>query len=77
MGLGQFSHKVYGSGQIGFKKPDLKFFAHIINDQSLDKNEVLFWDDDEDNVKAAIEFGIHAELYRNFKEFKTRIKKYL
>ena len=77
MELGEISHKVYGSGHIGYVKPDHNFFAHIINDQNLEKNEVLFWDDDEDNVKAAIEFGIHAEIYRSFKEFKTIIKKYL
>ncbi len=77
MGLGQIAHKVYGSGHVGYAKPDHNFFKFILDDQGLKKTEVLFWDDDEENVQAAKEFGIKAEVYKEFEEFKKVIRKYL
>lgn len=77
MGLNKFTDKIYASGYVGFAKPDYRFFEHIIKDQKLNKEEVLFWDDDEENVDSAREFGIHAETYRNYKEFEKIIRNYL
>lgn len=77
LGLREIAHKVYGSGVVGFAKPDYRFFKHILDEQKLQKEEVLFWDDDKENVKAARDFGINAEVYTNFIDFEKVIKKYL
>lgn len=77
LGLGKIAHKVYGSGVVGFAKPDHRFFKHILDEQKLQKEEVLFWDDDKENVKAARDFGINAEVYTNFIDFEKALKKYL
>ncbi len=76
MGLSKFTDKIYASGNVGFAKPDYRFFEHIIKEQKLNKDEVLFWDDDEENVGSAREFGIHAEIYKSFSDFLNSMKKY-
>ncbi|MDO8429449.1 MAG: HAD-IA family hydrolase [Candidatus Daviesbacteria bacterium] len=77
MGFGQIFDKVYGSGHIGCKKPDHQFFQHIVDDQNLNNDEILFWDDTEENIKAAKKFGIKAELYINLSDFKEKMVSYL
>ena len=77
MGFGQLFDKVYGSGHMGCKKPDHQYFQHIIDQEKLSKAEVLFWDDSEENIEAAKEFGIKAELYIGFEAFKHKMEKYL
>jgi len=77
IGLEKIFHKVYGSGDIGYKKPDHNFFKHILNEEKLEKREVLFWDDKEENVDAARKFGIRAEVYANFEDFKKKMTQYL
>lgn len=77
LGFGKIFHVVYGSGEIGYAKPDHKFFEHILSDQDLAKDEVLFWDDRLENVEAAREFGINGELYTNFKDFQSTMRKYI
>lgn len=77
IGLGSIVHKVYGSGDIGYKKPDHNFFRHILDEQKLKKDEVLFWDDTMINVEAAHSFGIHAEIYTSFEDFEEKMKKYI
>lgn len=76
IGLGNIFHKVYGSYLVGYAKPDPEFYAHIINEQNLKKEEVLFWDDKERNVISAKEYGIHGEVFTTFEDFQEKMKKY-
>lgn len=76
VGLEKIFHKVYGSYLVGYAKPDPAFYAHIINEQQLDKDEVLFWDDKEENVMSARNFGIHAEIFTTFDRFEEKMKEY-
>lgn len=70
--------KVYASADIGFKKPSPEFFSKMIDDiKGISKDEILFWDDDEENVQGAKDFGIHAEFYSTIEEFKTKMTTYL
>lgn len=71
MGFGQIFDRVYGSGHMGYKKPDFQFFQHILQDQNLNPSEVLFWDDDEENVKAAQNLGMQSEVYQSAKGFQN------
>lgn len=78
MGFSNSLDKVYGSAHLGYKKPAIEFYALVMTDMSgIDKKEVVFWDDDEENVKAAQEFGINAEFYTTFKDFKNKMAYYL
>jgi len=78
LGFSKIFDKIYVSADIGYKKPSLEFFSHIINDlNGLGINEILYWDDSNENIEAALKLGINAELYTNFAEFKLRMKYYL
>lgn len=78
MGFAQCFDRVYASDFLGYKKPDIKFYEKVFEDLRINsKKEVLFWDDRLENIEAAREFGIHAELYTTFSDFQTRMKNYL
>ena len=69
--------KLYASAHLGYKKPDIEFFSKLVADLGdVQKEEILFWDDREENITAAKEFGINAEIYTTFEDFKNKMKKY-
>ncbi|TXG77927.1 HAD family hydrolase [Candidatus Dojkabacteria bacterium] len=68
--------KVYASSGLGYKKPDQMFFNKILSDLGkVNKKEILFWDDTVKNVESAKMFGINAEVYSNYKDFKNKMNK--
>ncbi len=78
MGFKDYFDKVYASGLLGYRKPYKEFYEKIIVDLVVtNKNEVLFWDDRLENVEAAVAFGIQAEMYTIFEDFKTKMQTYL
>ncbi len=77
MGFDKIFDKSYCSALLGCKKPDQEFFSKILTDlKDIKKEEVLFWDDKTENVQGAKDFGINAELYINFLDFKEKMKQY-
>lgn len=70
--------EVFASVHLGYRKPDLNFFRKIWKKIGKpDKKTILFWDDNENNVTAAREFGIHAERYSSFGNLKLKMRNYL
>ena len=69
MGFDGKFDSIYSSAHIGVKKPAEEFYAKVIDDLGLVKDEVLFWDDEERNIQGALKYGIHAELYKGFNNF--------
>lgn len=55
--------ELYFSCELGAAKPSGAFFAAILEQLQIDAVKTLFIDDQERNVAAAAEIGIHAELY--------------
>ena len=77
MGFDGVFDKIYSSAHLGLKKPAVEFFAHLVEDMQVDKDQVLFWDDDQRNIDGALEYGIHAEFYSDYAPFlKTMSEKY-
>lgn len=69
--------KTYSSAHLGHKKPDQEFFEKILRDlKNIKKEEMLFWDDDIKNIKGAKDFGINAEFYVSFADFKQKMREY-
>jgi len=52
--------KVYYSHEIGWHKPDLGAWEHVINDAGIKAEETLFLDDSIQNIKASQELGFQA-----------------
>ena len=73
MGFEKIFDKNYFSSEIGYKKPDKKFFEFIFNDlnikEKIEPQEIIFWDDKESNVISAKELGWQGYLYKNFEDF--------
>ena len=77
LGFAKSFDKLYASSHLGHKKPDVNFFVKLLEDLSnVKKEEILFWDDSTKNIQVAREFGINAELYTSFPDFKKRMKIY-
>lgn len=71
MGFDGMFDKIYSSAHLGLKKPTIEFFDHVIKDIGAKKGDVLFWDDDQQNIDGAIEYGIHAEFYTDYASFQN------
>lgn len=64
------------SGEIGFMKPDAKFFESVINGIGGDipgirPEEIIFFDDTSENVDGARQVGINARLYQNIDQLES------
>lgn len=46
-------NKAYYSHEIGYRKPEIEGYLHIINDQSLNAGTTLFVDDNAGNIEGA------------------------
>jgi HAD superfamily hydrolase (TIGR01509 family) len=51
------------SSEIGYRKPDVKFFEKCLLVSQCKKEEVIFIDDNTRNIEAAKNFGVHAILF--------------
>ncbi len=54
---------VYASCEIGKAKPEPEFFLHILEQEKVSAEHVLFIDDYQSNCEAAATVGIHAYHY--------------
>lgn len=78
MGFANAFDKTYASAHLGHKKPDQKFFQKIYKElKNIQKNEILFVDDSVENIEGAKNFGIYAELYTTFEDFKKKMECYI
>ena len=48
------------------KKPDKEIFDILIKRYNLNKDETIFFDDSEKNVKAGKEYGIKSYVFESF-----------
>ena len=77
IGFANSFDKMYVSAHLGHKKTNVEFFNKLLKDfEDVKKEEILFWDDDIENVKTARQSGINAELYTTFPDFKLKMKDY-
>ena len=60
--LNDLFHKAYYSHEIGFRKPHIDGFLHILKDQNLKPETTLFVDDNEANIKGAQQAGLLTHL---------------
>jgi len=74
----KFLDGIFSSAHLGHRKPNKQFFANVLEKMnSMNRDEILFWDDRQKNVDGAKNFGFHAEQYHNLGEFKKTVSHYL
>lgn len=76
MGFADVFENVYSSAHLGLKKPAVEFFSKVVDDLGCQKDEVLFWDDDQQNIDGAKEYGINAEFYTDYDSFLGKMEQY-
>lgn len=55
--------KVYFSWQTGYVKPDQKAWQTLLEENNIEAEECMYFDDQEKNIKAAQSVGIKSYLY--------------
>ena len=63
--LTEIADKVYYSWQTGFVKPDPRAYQKILEDNNLEPDECIYFDDSEENIRVAGELGIRSFLFDN------------
>lgn len=77
MEMGKIVDGIFSSAYLGVKKPQPEFWQAVLSKiQPAAKQEVLVWDDDEENIASAKKFGFEAELYKGFDGFVKTIRRY-
>jgi len=73
--LGLLAHfdDVFLSHEIGFLKPDEGAFQCVLNSWGVDPSEILFFDDNEENVEAARNVGVRAERVEGIGEIEGKV----
>ena len=64
------------SYDVGYRKPDNIIYNLTIEKIGISGKEVLFIDDNQENVKAAKETGINAIVYEGIEKLITSLKKF-
>ena len=74
MGFSHVFDKTYASAHLGKQKTDLKFFEKVLKDlKDVSKKEILFVDDDPENIKTAKKFGLQTELFTSLKDLRKKV----
>ncbi len=78
MGLEKFFDGVFCSCDVGYKKPDRRFFDAVSSalkeKEGIEPENIIFWDDKKENVDSANECGWNAYLFTDFSEFKKKTR---
>jgi FMN phosphatase YigB (HAD superfamily) len=79
MGMEDQFDSVLFSYQAGSKKPSENFWQRFFFFKTMTaiKENIILWDDDQENVNGAVDFGYTAYLYKDFDSFKTKMDKIL
>lgn len=73
-GLGKWFDGILSSAYIGAKKPESAFFDGVFDRIPEKREDVIFWDDDTENIEGAKNYGISTELFTDFDSFKRKIE---
>jgi putative hydrolase of the HAD superfamily len=67
---------IFASCDLGYKKPDKEFFQKVADQiPAIKPDEIMFWDNTENNVEAAKKVGFDARLYKDYSDFYNQIEK--
>lgn len=73
--LKDFDFAVF-SYEEGVMKPDKKIFESLVAKSGVQANEIVYSDDESSRLQGAIELGIQAFVYENFKQFRKKLSEF-
>lgn len=59
--LDQTIDTLFSSHLINMAKPDIRIFEYVLNDLQVNANQVLFFDDNHENIRTAKSLGIESK----------------
>lgn len=71
IGLKNHFDGVFSSADLGLKKPDPEFYLQVLRMLKGKSEDVIFFDDDEENVESARRIGMDSHLYSGISDFKV------
>lgn len=78
VGLKNSFDGIFSTAEIGAKKSTEAFWSEVYKKlNNPEKTEVMAWDDDEEVVQAAKDFGFQAFFYTNLDSFKKSLNSYI
>ena len=57
--------RIFISGEAGMRKPNLKFYQHVLDATQTDPSDAIFVDDRIENIISARSIGIHGIVFDN------------
>lgn len=66
---------IFSSCDIGFKKPDLRFYKEILKNTKLKPEEIVIFDDRTEHIENPRNMGFISLLYKNKSQFKKDLAK--
>ncbi len=73
--LNKIFTKIYSSSSLGFGKPKPEAFTYVLNDLKVKAADVVFIDNQKNNIKTAKKLGIRSILFKNLKQLKKDLSK--
>lgn len=71
IGLKNYFDGMFSSAELGLKKPNPEFYLKVLKILHTTPDQVIFMDDDEENVESAKNIGMDARFYSGIKDFKV------
>ena len=69
--------QVYCSGNIGIAKPNKEIIDYVLNDLKIKPDELLFIDNQENNIESAKLLGIKTILFQNIETLREQLSEVL
>lgn len=63
LGVADDFDAVFNSAEIGYAKPDLRIYMHVLNQLEVPRRAVLYLDDTPGHVRSATALGIRARVF--------------
>ncbi len=68
MGFGVLFDGIYTPFEIGYRKPDLEFYTYIVRDLRINPENIVYLDDEVENIERAKELGILGHVYCDIRD---------
>jgi len=73
LGISNSFNRIFNSSEIGYCKPQVEIYHHVISELGLSPSEILFIDDSKAHIDAAQNIGFKTIHYKSFDLFQTEI----
>lgn len=73
MGIAKRFDAIFNSADIGFTKPDVRAFRHVLDALDVEPNETFFTDDSASKLSGAASLSMRTHLFEGVEGLRTRL----